>query len=420
MKTTSKRVFDVLARAPWGPGTRRGLTVSLLGALAFGILTVLPATSSQIHLATVPAASGGWLTRLNTWRTNSGVPTLTENTTWSQGDHNHALYMVRNDLVTHYETPGVPYYTVAGDTAARNGNIQVSSTTSSTDEQAIDWWMAAPFHAMAMMDPRLTQTGFGSYRLVKSGWQEGAALDTSRGNPFTGGKYPVYFPGNGSTEPLKSYTGGEFPNPLQACSGYAAPTGLPVFVEIGGNVATTVGAVHSFTGNGVALSHCVIDSNNAAVGSYLHHRGAQVLIPVAPPGERGVKYVAALFTVNGKPLRHVVVQSGAPLPSARPSAPPRHAAPPRLRQAPQSRSPGSASRAVQTLSYEFWTLAPGSSTWQLARGYSATAGFTWNTTGKAAGTYRSPRFGPYRLESNTGINSSSLCKLTAWAPRLTR
>jgi len=354
----------------------------------------------------VPAASGGWLTRLNTWRTSTGVSTLTENTTWSQGDYNHALYMVRNDLVTHYETAGVPFYTAAGDTAARNGNIQVSSTTSSTDEQAIDWWMAAPFHAMAMMDPRLTQTAFGSYRLVKSGWQEGAALDTSRGNPFTGGKYPVYFPGNGSTEPLKSYTGGEYPNPLQACSGYAAPTGLPVFVQVGGNVATTVGAVHSFTGNGVALSHCVIDSNNAAVGSYLHYRGAVVLIPKAPLVS-GVKYVVSL-TVNGKPYTWsfkvgpftlcatVSVSATPPSPSA-------------------SGTPitftGSATGCPNPL-YEFWTLAPGSSTWQLARGYSASAAFTWNTTGKVAGTYGVAVWA--HDSSNTGMRSTSLGRLDSF------
>ena len=300
MKATSKRVFHVLTGAPVGPGAKRSLTVSLLCALFLEIMTTFPATArSQVPLATVPAASGAWLSRLNAWRTSTGLATLTENATWSQGDYNHALYMVRNDLVTHYETPGVPYYTAAGDTAAQNGNIQVSSTTSSTDDQAIDWWMAAPFHAMAMMDPRLTQTAFGSYRLVKSGWQEGATLDTTRGNPFTGGRYPVYFPGDGTSEPLTTYRGGESPNPLQACTGYSAPTGLPVFVQVGGNVATTVGAVHSFTGNGVALAHCVIDSNNAAVGSYLHYRGAVVLIPKAPLVS-GVNYAVSL-TVNGKP-----------------------------------------------------------------------------------------------------------------------
>jgi hypothetical protein len=206
--------------------------------------------------------------------------------------------MVKNDQVTHYEVSTLPYYTIAGDTAARNGNIEVNSSTSFTDEQSIDWWMAAPFHALGMMDPRLTSTGFGSYREVKSGWQAGFTLDTLRGNSFTGGTYPVYFPGNGSSVPLRSYNGGEFPDPLQACAGYSTPTGLPAFIQVGGNVATSVTA-HAFTGNGTPLDHCVIDSTNPSVGNNLTYRGGVIVVP-RQPLQAGVTYVVAL-AVNGLP-----------------------------------------------------------------------------------------------------------------------
>jgi cysteine-rich secretory family protein len=253
------------------------------------------------HIALSPTtadASSGWLDRLNAWRTGSALPTLSENTTWDQGDYDHSLYMVKNDQVTHYELPSLPYYTVDGDTAARNGNIEVNSTTTFTDDQAIDWWMAAPFHALGMMDPRLTSTGFGSYREVKSGWQAGFTLDTLRGNSFTGGSYPVFFPGNGSSVPLTTYNGGEFPDPLQACSGYSVPTGLPIFIQVGGNVATTASA-SALTANGTPLDKCTIDSNNSAVGSYLTPRGGVIIIP-RQPLQVGVTYVAAV-TVNGLP-----------------------------------------------------------------------------------------------------------------------
>jgi hypothetical protein len=236
---------------------------------------------------------------LNAWRISTGLSTLSENTTYSAGDYDHAVYMVKNDLVTHYETPGTPYYTTDGDTAARNSNIYVSSSTSTTDEQAIDWWMGAPFHSMGMMDPRLTSTGFGSYRQVKSGWDMGAALDVVRGNSFTGGTFPVYFPANGSSEPLTTFSGNEFPDPLQACSGYTMPTGLPVYLELGGNVSTVAGSTHSFTGNGSPLEHCVIDSTNSALGSYLVGRGGVIVIP-RQPLQSGVTYTVAL-TVNGAP-----------------------------------------------------------------------------------------------------------------------
>lgn len=259
--------------------------------------TITPASGPPAS----PCPSGSnWLGRLNYWRATAGLPPLSENTTWSQGDGAHSLYMVKNQQITHYELPSLPYYSLAGDTAARDGNIEVSSTTSFTDPQAIDWWMKAPFHAMGMMDPRLTATGFGAYREVRSGWQAGFSLDVLRGNPFTPGMYssPVYWPGNGMTVPLRSYTGGEFPDPLQACPGYAAPTGLPVFVEIGGNIPTAVTA-HSFTGNGAPLASCVIDSTNATLASYLTPRGGVIVIPQAPLTP-GVQYSVSL-TINGAP-----------------------------------------------------------------------------------------------------------------------
>jgi uncharacterized protein YkwD len=296
----SKQVFVAPMGARLMSPAERRFVVALLAGVALATVPNLPAaTSSYVHLNATPTASGGWLDRLNTWRASTGLSSLSEVPLWSTGDYNHSLYMVKNDLVTHYETPGTPYYTTDGDAASQNGNIQVSSTTGTSDQQAIDWWMAAPFHAMGMMDPRLTQTGFGSYREVKSGWQEGATLDVLRGNSFTGGNYPVYFPGNGTTEPLTTYSGGEFPDPLQACSGYTTPTGLPVFIEVGGNVATTAGPVHSFTGNGVALQHCIIDSTVPSVGSDLTGRGGVIVVP-RQPLQSGVRYVVAL-TVNGVP-----------------------------------------------------------------------------------------------------------------------
>jgi hypothetical protein len=278
---------------------RSGLLAALLAGLLVAGLPALPAQAGdQIRTGPSGGVTPSWLARFNGWRAIANLPALTENTSWSQGDYNHSVYMVKDDQVTHYENPAYAYYTAAGNTAAQNSNIEVNSTTSFTDVQAIDFWMAAPFHALGMMDPRLTQTGFGAYREVKSGWQAGFSLDDLRGNSFTGGTYPVYFPGNGSTVPLRSYGGGEFPDPLQACPGYRVPTGLPVFIQVGGSVATTVSA-HSFTGNGTPLAHCVIDSTNPAVGSGLATRGAVIVIPQQPL-QPGVHYVVAL-TVNGAP-----------------------------------------------------------------------------------------------------------------------
>jgi hypothetical protein len=239
-----------------------------------------------------------WLARLNYWRDTAGLPHLTENPTFSTGDVLHSQYMIKNQTITHYETPGMPYYTVEGDAAARNGNLFVTSDISASDPLAIDWWMGAPFHAIGMMDPRLQQSGFGADRESASLYQAGFTLDVLRGNPGTGGQYPVFWPGNGKTVPLRTYNGSEFPDPLQACPGYSVPTGLPVFVQVGSNVATTVGP-NTFTANGVPVQHCVIDSNTPGVGSGLTYRGGVIVIPLAPL-QPGVVYVVSL-TVNNLP-----------------------------------------------------------------------------------------------------------------------
>jgi cysteine-rich secretory family protein len=397
----SKHVFGELARGGLSSPVGRRLAVSILSAaFVVGVLPALP-PAAPVHLSTTPVAGSSWLDRLNQWRISTGLPTLTENTTWSAGDAAHAFYMVKTGLVTHYEDPSNPYYTTAGDLAAQHSNIQVSSTTSTTDQSAIDWWMGAPFHAMAMMDPRLTTTGFGSYRdSTTSPWQEGGALNTIDGNSFSGGSYPVYFPGNGTTEPLTNYSGNEFPDPLQACPGYSMPTGLPVFIEVGGNVNTTVGPVHSFTGNGVALNHCVIDSSNSAVSSYLYTRGGVILVPQQPL-QNGVKYVVAL-TVNGTPYTwSFTVGNFTACTSVTASA------------VPSSQSmPGTAvtftgsAVGCPTPRYEFWVLPPGSSTWTVAQAYSANATFVWNTTGLAIGTYRFSVWA--RDVTSTGAISTSL------------
>jgi uncharacterized protein YkwD len=354
------------------------LTASWLSALALGALAAAP-PAPALNVATIPTASTAWLDRLNQWRANAGVPALTENTTWSAGDYSHALYMVKNDLVTHYETPGTPYYTAAGDTAAQNSNIYVSSSTSTTDTDAIDWWMMAPFHELGLMDPRLTASGFGSYRESKSGWDMGAAVDVLRGNSFSGGSYPVYFPGNNTTEPLTTYGGFEFPDPLQACPGYSAPTGLPLSIQVGGNVATTV-SLHSFTGNGAPLAHCVIDSNSPNVGSGLSSRGAVIVVPQQAL-QPGVKYTVAL-TVNGAPYTWSF-SVGAFNACASVTA---SASPASLPAPGATVTVTGAAAACTAPQYEFWLQSP-NGTWAMKQAFSPTTSWKWNTTGYPGGLY---------------------------------
>jgi len=56
--------------------------------------------------------------------------------------------------------------------------------------------------------------------------------------------------------------------------------------------------------------------------------------------------------------------------------------------------------------YQFWILAPGSSSWTIAQAYSSSATLNWNTTSLAAGIYRFSVW--VRDASSAGTNSNSL------------
>ena len=67
---------------------------------------------------------------------------------------------------------------------------------------------------------------------------------------------------------------------------------------------------------------------------------------------------------------------------------------------------GVASGCGSTPLYQFWILAPGSSTWTIAQAYSTSATFNWTTTGLPAGTYRFSVW--VRDSSSSGISCNSL------------
>jgi hypothetical protein len=295
---TSGHGFATLAGAGVRSPAIRRLAISMMSAFAIALLAAAPASPASMQIKPNLVASGPWLDRFNAWRANAGQPAVSENTTYSAGDVLHATYMVQTGQVTHGESTAYSQYTTAGDIAGQNSNIFVSSSTGTSDTQAIDWWMGAPFHAMAMMDPRLATTGFGSYRQAPSpsSWQMGAAVNVSQGIGAPG-PYPVYFPGNGSTEPLTAYSGNEFPDPTQAggCPGYS---GLPLFIEVGANVNTAATA-HVLTANGAPVDSCAIDSANSLFTSYLKWRGGVIVMPRSPL-QNGVTYVVGL-TVNAVP-----------------------------------------------------------------------------------------------------------------------
>jgi len=195
---------------------------------------------------------------------------VTDNGTYDSGDLQHATYLVENNAQGHEEDPTKPYYTPTGAAAGEQSNVMTSTSLATTDQQAIEEWMAGPFHSMGILDPSLTQVGFGSFRQSMPGEQMAAALNIIAGRgPTTTAALPVLWPGNGSSVPLLAYSGGESPDPLASCPGYSAPAGLPIVMLFGSNATTSVGAFSIFTG-GHPLDSCEFDATN-----YSNPDGAQ-------------------------------------------------------------------------------------------------------------------------------------------------
>jgi uncharacterized protein YkwD len=250
----------------------------------------------------------GWLSYVNQFRALANLPAVSENTDWSDGGVLHSRYMVKEDEITHYENPESPWYTQAGYDAGRNGNVAVYSSVSGPDELAIDLWMSGPFHAVGIIDPQLAQTGFGSYRESIGTWRMGATLDVLRGlgSVPSGVSFPIHYPKDGGQLWLTDYGGNEAPDPLTSCSGYTAPSGPPIILQLGSGSVTPNVTASSLQHNGTDLEFCIFDETNYVNGNsdyqnlgraVLGGRDAVVILPRYPLTV-GETYTASI-TVNG-------------------------------------------------------------------------------------------------------------------------
>jgi len=248
-----------------------------------------------------------WLTYINEYRLMANLLPVTDNESWNQGSVYHSRYMVKNNVLTHFEDPGNPYFTVEGDLAGRSGNLAASYNFYSDDRFAFDTWMQAPFHAVSLIDPALRTVGFGSFRENGTGLQMAATLDVLRGRGDIPEEveFPIMWPGDGKTVNINHHWG-EYPSPLTSCPGYQAPTGLPIILQLGSGSQVPQVTAHSFYLGDSALEHCIFDetsyenpdSADRALGrGILSARNAIVLIPREPlqPGEM---YTASITTNN--------------------------------------------------------------------------------------------------------------------------
>jgi uncharacterized protein YkwD len=315
--------LTVLAQAlPAGPAAPAGPTVVDFLPLIARAPTPMSEYLPVIAQAPFPTPPGGtppsvtppantdWLTVLNYYRASARLPALAENTNWSTGAAQHACYMIQNQALAATEMPAGACYSRAGATEAPNSNLMMSDNQATTDQQALDFWMAKPFHALELLNPALHTTGFGSYRANLGTFKMAAVVDVRQGlGAITGSVvFPLKWPDQNTTVYLTHYDGNEQPDPLASCPGFTAPSGLPVILQLGPGGSNFSVTAHSFQQGATSLAHCEFDASNYTNGfgtdlqalgrQILSAHDAVVLVPQQPL-TTGQNYTASI-TANGR------------------------------------------------------------------------------------------------------------------------
>ena len=222
---------------------------------------ITPPTDETSLTAT---SSDSWLARINYYRAMAGLERVSQDSKMSDGDVKHARYMVKNyvgrtdlGLDMHQEDKHNQWYTADGSIAGLTSDVIPPGGIELTDKQAIDLWVAGPFHRLPILNPALKEAGFGTYSedgesAMALQLREPSALEHStafkpaprsyimpanRGDEDQSSEVTqraVEFPPANATFPLAAFDSGEWPNPLASCPGYRAPTGIPITLQLGG------------------------------------------------------------------------------------------------------------------------------------------------------------------------------------------
>jgi uncharacterized protein YkwD len=340
------RVVAVLALLFVSACNSQGVS-NLLPDHAREVLNGQPAAATSASIApsidetpsTTPS-SDGWLARINYYRAMAGLDPVAKNSKMSDGDVKHARYMVKNyvgrtdlGLDMHMESKNNQWYTAEGFIAGRTSDVIPPGGIELTDKQAIDLWVAGPFHRLPILNPSLKEAGFGSYSedgesAIALQLREPTSLedstafkpaprsyilppDRSREENESSGSITrvVEFPPANATVTLAAFDAGEWPNPLASCPGYKPPTGIPITLQLGGSVSPKVQSA-TLTTNGRPLESCSFDASNyrgddevqTVTGrGVLQNYGAIVLIPRARL-HSGASYEVSIVA-DDKPYR---------------------------------------------------------------------------------------------------------------------
>ncbi|GGL11384.1 hypothetical protein [Deinococcus radiotolerans] len=260
--------------------------------------------------------------RFNALRAQAGLTAHTLDLAGSMNCWLHGRYTVTLGRNEHTEDPAQPFATPEGQQCAERSGLIMGPNAAHTvnSTPAVDGLITAPFHALGLLQPDTTLVAIGRYAQVQGDptlISRASAVGTSRVVAAGSTTLVSTFPAAGATVDLNQYHGGEWPNPLTSCDGYAPEsTGLPLLVitHVRGDTTAT-GAALSVDGQDLEV--CAYGStqyvnttdppgrySSGLVGaqeigrSLLSGYGAVFLIPKVPltPG----KTYAARVTVNGQ------------------------------------------------------------------------------------------------------------------------
>src|SRR6266540_4615944 len=233
----------------------------MIGTLAFRVLRTLLvsltlALSSVVIALPSPAAaatSNDMLYLTNQMRYAIGAPTLTADARVVAAAQNHANYNSANNILGHFETAGMPYYTgySARDRVAAMGwstsFVSEVATGGSDAVAGVRQLWDAPYHRLGMMHPSASTMGWGFSTLN--------GRNTTVGDiTYNFGIRSVDFvrsPAHNQTNIPTSWSGNESPSPLPA--GASRPVGYPIMVVYSGGQNVVMRGAEVVAPGGVRL-----------------------------------------------------------------------------------------------------------------------------------------------------------------------
>lgn len=241
------------------------------------------------------SSTSEWLARLNAYREATGLSPVANNTALTAADLKHARYLVKNytegrsvGAWAHEEDTSNPWYSREGEDAGHTSDVIAPSRGQIDPDDALDSWLTAPFHALAILDLELKEAGYGEYcenevcaAVLNVGRGESWVRNAVRLNlhqdperqlqedpairwvsvPQRVLPSPVEFPPNGKTVTKNTFPGHEWPDPLAACPGYVAPAGLPIVASFGTGFSPVI-SDYSLTCNGKQREACLITADS--------------------------------------------------------------------------------------------------------------------------------------------------------------